>query len=93
MEPLFQICDYFESMAGFGNHLNATASQPAGNNPTREEFANLQQQLNQLCAKLEQAGIFGAPNSTIGGQTRQTFQTYQQRNLRNQPAIESSNKL
>ena len=56
-------------MAGSGDHLNAVASQPAGSSPTREEFANLQQ-FNQLCAKLERAGIFGAPNSTIGGQTR-----------------------
>ena len=34
------------------------------------------------------AGIFGAPNSTIGGQTTQNFQTHQRRNLRNQPAME-----
>ena len=39
-------------MAGFGNHLNAAASQLAGSGPTREEFANLQQQLNQLYARL-----------------------------------------
>ena len=75
-------------MAGFGDHLNAAASQLAGSGPTREEFANLQQQLNQLCARLEQAGIIGAPNSTLGGQTRQNFRTYQQRNVRNQPAME-----
>ncbi|RVW63726.1 hypothetical protein CK203_052777 [Vitis vinifera] len=74
-------------MAGSGDHLNAVASQPAGSSPTREEFAHLQQ-FNQLCAKLEQAGIFGAPNSTIGGQTRQNFRTYQQRNVRNQPPME-----
>ena len=41
-----------------------------------------------ICARLEQAGIFGAPNSTLGGQTRQNFRTYQQRNVRNQPAME-----
>ena len=45
-------------MAGSGDHLNATASQPAGSGLTREEFANLQQQLYQLCARLEKAGIF-----------------------------------
>ena len=39
-------------MAGFGNHLNAAASQLAGSGPTGEEFANLQQQLNQLYATL-----------------------------------------
>ena len=39
-------------MAGFGNHLNAAASQLVGSGPTREEFANLQQQLNQLYARL-----------------------------------------
>ncbi|RVW15397.1 hypothetical protein CK203_082646 [Vitis vinifera] len=48
----------FEPMAGSGDHLNAAASQPAGSGPTREEFANLQQQLNQLCTRLEQAGDF-----------------------------------
>ena len=79
-------------MAGSGDHLNAVASQPAGSSPTREEFAHLQQ-FNQLCAKLERAGIFGAPNSTIGGQTRQNFRTYQQRNVRNQPPMEEFQQI
>ena len=69
-KPLFQICDCFELMVGSGDHLKATTAQPTGSTPTREEFANLQQQINQLCARLEEVDIFGAPNSTISGQTR-----------------------
>ncbi|RVW78777.1 Retrovirus-related Pol polyprotein from transposon 297 [Vitis vinifera] len=57
-------------MVGSGDHLKATTAQPTGSTPTREEFANLQQQINQLCARLEEVDIFGAPNSTISGQTR-----------------------
>ncbi|RVW58988.1 Transposon Ty3-I Gag-Pol polyprotein [Vitis vinifera] len=81
---------WIEAIIAF--QFSSIASQPAGSSPTREEFANLQQ-FNQLCAKLERAGIFGAPNSTIGGQTRQNFRTYQQRNVRNQSPMEEFQQI
>ncbi|KAK3228765.1 hypothetical protein Dsin_000646 [Dipteronia sinensis] len=75
-------------MAGPRDDSNATTSHPAEQGPTTEEFLNLQQQINQLCARLEQSGVFVQPNPIIGRQVDQNIRTYQRRNMRNQPAIE-----
>jgi len=40
---------------------------------TKEDVENLQQQIAQLCARLEQTGIFQPPHPTIGRQRGQTI--------------------
>lgn len=62
----------------------------AGNMATREDLENLQQQqrqlqgqINQLCTRLEQSGMFPPQNQNLERQRVPQMHVYHQRNMRN----------